>query len=70
MLFRDNWTSLFLGQGITPQRYDTFAEDLEPEDIRKQLHAIENMISQALKSMPRHEDFIARQCPAQGFAYS
>ena len=68
-LFRDNWTTLFLGQGITPQRHDPFAENLVSKDVQNQLSAIQNIISQALKSMPRHEEFIARQCAASGFAY-
>lgn len=69
MLLRDNWTTLFLGQGITPQRVDPFAENLKAKDVIPQLNAIEKIITQALKSMPRHEDFIARQCAANGFAY-
>ncbi|WP_026940965.1 tryptophan 7-halogenase [Hellea balneolensis] len=69
MLFRDNWTTLFLGQGITPQRYDPFAEGLPSKDVNTQLIAIEKIITQALRSMPRHEDFIARQCAARDFAY-
>jgi len=69
MLFRDNWVTLFLGQGITPKRYNPFAENLVTKDVKPQLTAIENIIKQALKSMPRHEDFIARQCAAIGYAY-
>ncbi len=69
MLFRDNWTTLFLGQGITPQRIDPFAENLKAKDVNPQLNAIEKIITQALRSMPRHEEFIAKQCAARRFAY-
>ena len=39
------------------------------EAINPQLNAIEKIITQALRSMPRHEEFIAKQCAARRFAY-
>ena len=59
-LFLENWTTLFLGQNVIPARYNALADSVDQVEIDTQLANISFIIEQSLKSMPTHEDFIAK----------
>lgn len=69
-LFTENWSSLFLGQNIIPERYNALADSVEQVEIDTQLTNISSIIKHAVDSMPTHEDFIAKHCPAEGYSYT
>jgi tryptophan halogenase len=60
----DNWTSVFLGQEIIPQRHDPQVDRLETGHLKTQLQRIRSTILQGADSMPSHEAFIRKYCAA------
>ena len=64
-LFRDaSWVQVMLGQGITPADYDPMADQLSDAQLAEFLVNLRTLISRAVASLPAHEDYLARHCPA------
>jgi len=65
-LFRvDSWTHVMLGQGIAPRAHHPLARALPNEDLAQLLSAIRQPIQRRVDSMPSHQAFIERYCPAE-----
>jgi tryptophan 7-halogenase len=64
-----SWLAVFLGQGVTPKRYDPLV-DLRGVDGRRYLESIRRSVEEASTVMPTHEDFIARNCKAEEMAFA
>jgi tryptophan halogenase len=55
-----SWASILLGLGVMPQRYDPFIDLVDLGLVRRQLGAVHDAISQMVRSMPSHTEFLAR----------
>ncbi len=61
-LFKEaSWFAVMMGQGLEPTDYNPLLDSLSPEENRAHLARIEQQISSAVGSMPRHEDAIRGQ---------
>jgi tryptophan halogenase len=60
----DSWASVFLGQDVTPRRYDPLADNFDTEQLKTQLQRIRSTVRQGADSMPMHADFIRKYCAA------
>ena len=59
-----SWLSVYLGQGLQPERYHSLA-DVEPIDrLVGELEAVRSDISDRIDEMPKHASFIARYANA------
>ena len=59
-----SWLSVYLGQGLRPERYQALA-DAEPIDrLIAELDSLRSDISDRIDEMPKHESFIARYANA------
>jgi len=59
-----SWIAVLLGQGIIPEDYDPLVDAIDPADVRRKLDRIREVFARAAEAMPRHEEWIARNCPA------
>jgi tryptophan halogenase len=63
-LFRDaSWVQVMLGQGIIPEHYDPMADQVAPEQLAEFLANLKTLITRAVGSLPRHEDYLKAHCP-------
>jgi tryptophan halogenase len=60
----NSWASVFLGQGIIPDRYDPLANGLEIEQVKAQLSRMRSTIRRGADSMPPHRLFVDKFCRA------
>lgn len=66
-LFADSsWIAVLLGQNVMPASWDPLADAVDPALVRQRLDRIREAFRRAAEAMPRHEDWIARNCPALG----
>jgi tryptophan halogenase len=64
-LFRDaSWVQVMLGQGIMPADYDPMADQIAEGQLTEFLGNLRRVITRAVASLPSHEDYLARHCPA------
>lgn len=64
-LFRDaSWVQVMLGQGIMPRDYDPMADQVAPAQLAEFLANLRTLITRAVASLPSHEDYLKRHCPA------
>lgn len=64
-LFRvDSWVQVMLGQGLLPEGYHPLPRLMSVEEMRKFQDTIKTGISQAVSTLPGHQDFIDRYCRA------
>ncbi|MBX3564058.1 MAG: tryptophan 7-halogenase [Sphingomonas sp.] len=63
-----SWIAVMLGQGIYPAGWDPLADTIDPVQIRNTLDRIKALFAQTAQSMPRHEEWLARNAPARSFA--
>lgn len=64
-LFRDaSWVQVMLGQGIMPADYDPMADQIADSQLAEFLANLRSIITRAVASLPSHEDYLARHCPA------
>lgn len=64
-LFTDtSWIAVLLGQNIIPQRYDPIVDTLDLERVKDSLGSMYGAMQNAVKSMPSHQDYIAKFCPS------
>ncbi|QAY78098.1 tryptophan halogenase family protein [Sphingosinicella sp. BN140058] len=63
-LFREeSWVQVLIGQGLD-MHYDPMVDMIPEAEVANHLRDIEEVIADVAERMPRHEDFIARQCRA------
>jgi tryptophan 7-halogenase len=63
--FQDaSWIAVMLGQFVAPRAHDPLADIRSAEELRKLFGAARKIVADAARSMPTHEDFIARYCAA------
>ncbi len=59
-----SWLSVYMGQGLQPQRYSPLA-DIEPIDrLATELQALRTDIADRIDELPKHASFIARYANA------
>jgi tryptophan halogenase len=64
-LFRDSsWVQVMLGQGIVPADYDPMADQLSEAQLAEFLANLRMLIARAVGTLPTHEEYLARHCPA------
>jgi len=64
-LFRDaSWVQVMLGQGIMPTDYDPMADQIAPAQLTEFLANLRTLITRAVGSLPTHEEYLRRHCPA------
>jgi tryptophan halogenase len=59
-----SWVAVLLGQNVMPAGWDPLADAVDPALVRQRLDRIREVFRRAADAMPRHEDWIARNCPA------
>jgi tryptophan halogenase len=59
------WTQVFLGQGVTPERWHPLAETLSHADLTGFLKAIDDALARETAALPLHRDFIEDRCAAR-----
>ena len=62
------WLTVMYSQGIIPQSYPPLAVKLDDLSMRAEMAKIRAGIKRTVENMPRHEDFIARNCRAPAVA--
>ena len=62
-LFRvDSWVSVMLGQGVEPRAHHRIASMIPPAALDQSFGDLTSGITQTLRTLPRHGDFLARYC--------
>jgi tryptophan halogenase len=59
-----SWVSIFLGNGVLPQRYDPIVDQLPVDQLRGGMAQRRAALARAAERMPDHATFISRACPA------
>jgi len=58
-LFREkSWSTVMLGQGLSPQGYDPQADILPEADVRNALRGMKTAIQSRANTLPAHDDFL------------
>jgi tryptophan halogenase len=57
-----SWVAVYLGQRVTPARYDPLADRVPLDEARREAAEMRAAIRQAAESMPTHAEFIASYC--------
>ncbi|MES3046738.1 tryptophan halogenase family protein [Sphingomonas faeni] len=66
-LFRiDSWVSVMLGQGVEPRAHHRIARIIKEEELQTSFADLSRGIASTMRALPRHCDFLARYCPADG----
>jgi tryptophan halogenase len=64
-LFKEvSWVQVMLGQGIVPEDYDPMADQMSDGQLGEFLASLRTIIERSVASLPTHEDYLARHCPA------
>jgi tryptophan 7-halogenase len=61
-----SWIAVMLGQRINPAVYEPLADAGDSGLTDRKMDAILRAVRQTAEAMPRHQDFIARYCAANG----
>jgi tryptophan halogenase len=59
-----SWVAVLLGQNIVPDGWDRLADALPPRELDARFARLRAMFAEAAARMPRHEEYLARTCPA------
>jgi tryptophan halogenase len=59
-----NWIAVMLGQNVLPASYDTLADRLDLQSVKRYLEHIRTTIRKTVDAMPTHCDYILRHCAA------
>jgi len=59
-----SWLYVLVGQNIMPQNDDPLVSILDPRQVMDNLSNIRSVVRQCAAAMPKHEDFISRNCAA------
>lgn len=62
------WLGVMLNHGIMPQSYCPLVMRLDDKTIRSEMAKIRAGVKRSVEMMPRHEDFIAKNCKAANVA--
>ncbi|WP_338468354.1 tryptophan halogenase family protein [Novosphingobium sp. ZN18A2] len=64
-LFRNpSWLAVFVGQGVIPESYDRLADARPQVDGAAMLGRLRDMMRDAARTFPTHDDYIAQHCAA------
>jgi tryptophan halogenase len=63
-----SWLQVMWGQGIRPRAAHPFVEAVSPQDRADYLSGIRDLIADAARKLPTHEEFIRRNCQAPGIS--
>jgi tryptophan halogenase len=61
----ESWIQVFLGQGVVPRGYDPLVEIKSDAQIEQFLGNIAATIDRCVEVMPRHDEYVAKFCPAE-----
>ncbi|MFV3561695.1 tryptophan 7-halogenase, partial [Mycobacterium tuberculosis] len=61
---RTSWLAVMDGQGLTAESFDPIALGVPLEAARARLNRIAEVTRAAVRHLPAHGDFIARNCAA------
>lgn len=64
LFLEPSWLAVYLGQRVVPSGYDPRADALDAGEVESQLSLIRERVQRAVGSMPSHEAFLQRYCPA------
>ncbi len=65
-LFTDtSWVAVMIGQNIVPIGYDPLVDTVDQKGLNQDLDNMAKSIETVAARMPRHQEFLARYCPAQ-----
>ncbi|WP_026173089.1 tryptophan halogenase family protein [Asticcacaulis benevestitus] len=65
-LFKESsWFAVLLGQGLVPRDYHPVADVISEADLKRRLDKIRANITERVKGLPTHNDFIARYCASR-----
>lgn len=60
-IFRESsWVQVMVGQGLMPRSYHRMADKLSDQNLGRFLSDVEELISQTVKPLPIHSEFIAK----------
>lgn len=59
------WFQVLTGQGIEPESYHPLADAISSDQLAQFLGDLRKIIGNAAARLPRHEEFIARNCAAE-----
>jgi tryptophan halogenase len=64
-LFAENsWTQVMLGQGLMPRSHHPVADVMSEEEVRRFLSHITENVNRTAASLPMHQDYLNKYCPA------
>lgn len=64
-VFNDfSWAQIMMGQGLMPQSYHPFVNEMSAQELSEFLSGTERAVSQAVDDLPSHEAFLRRFCPS------
>ncbi len=61
MFLEPSWHAVYIGQRITPERYDPMVDVFDINEVRKEAHVIRDMVGKAAEAMPTHTQFLAER---------
>lgn len=59
-----SWIAVYLGQRVVPRRYDPLADTVPNDRLATHMQTLRRAVLQTAHSMPDHQQFIGRYCPA------
>ncbi len=60
-----SWVAVLLGQNIIPKTVDPIVTTVPNQQVERSLKSMESAISEAIKTMPSHNEFISKYCPSE-----
>ena len=59
-----SWLAVFVGQFVTPQRYDPLVDQRPRVEARQRLEGLRRVMHEAAEAMPTHREYINKHCQA------
>jgi len=59
-----SWLFVMMGQNIVPRGYDPMADSLDPQKVKTNLDDIRAVVGKCVDAMPKHQEFIDKNCSA------
>jgi len=63
-----SWIAVYLGQRITPERYDPLSEAVPLEQLKAPMDQLAAAVRRAAESLPSHADFVRSCCAASAMS--
>ncbi len=60
-----SWLAVMLGQGILPSSYDALVDRVPEDTLIQNMRLLKQAVAKTAAALPRHEDYIKRQCASQ-----